>query len=146
MAGKESCSLIAVEREYYFVLYPIFTYFFLIHFHQSPTEKVIFIKTWNLVTFRSMRVMFDQLLERRSQPELLQKRACQNPLLHLSQVIREKNNFMVFGSYQLWFRRLNKDFCKKSFLEGDMIVLFYNNNGKTCYKKYMFFYLIFKTH
>ena len=46
---------------------------------------------------------------------------------------------MVFGSYQPWFRRPNKDFWENSFLEGDMTVLFYTNNGKTWYKKYLFF-------
>ena len=51
---------------------------------------------------------------------------------------------MVFGSYQRWLRRLNKDFCKESFLEGDMIVLFYNNIGKTWCKKYLFFLSFFQ--
>ena len=28
----------------------------------------------------------------------------------------KKNHLMVFGLYQRWFRRTNKDFCEKSFL------------------------------
>ena len=37
---------------------------------------------------------------------------------------------MFFGLYKQWFRKLNKDFSEKSFFGRDMVVLFYNNNGK----------------
>ena len=39
-----------------------------------------------------------------------------NPFLHLTKGIQgEKSNLMVFGLYQRWFRKPNKDFCEKSF-------------------------------
>ena len=61
-----------------------------------------------------------------------------NPFFDLTFFL-EKNNFIVFGLYQRWFRRPTKDFCEKSLSRGDM-VMFFSNSGETWYKYLLFMF------
>ena len=52
---------------------------------------------------------------------------------------------MVFGLYQRWFRKPNKDFCEKSFFEEIWLCCSATTMGRN-YAKVSVLYVLFKTH